>query len=500
MPNRAGHHHVRVVVVSLAAGLLGLTLVGAPAGAQGEPAPGASEPAASPADENGGTVIGGHELEISSAPWQVSLWIDDPTTSRRDRSFTCGGSILSRTVVITAAHCLYDRGRLARASEVWVAYGTADPFPASVPLRPVSAVAAHPQFLTSITDDVAYLRLSSPVDTTVPPVPTAPILTAEPGDEALYPHGGTGDVSGWGSTDPSGETDYPHHLRGADVPFVGDAECIEAYDDYGAAHPAEDLDGSAIDAPTMLCAGSGTVDTCFGDSGGPLWIGSGEDAVLVGITSFGPPECADDIAPGVYTEVAAYADMTAAHLAASTAPPFTDVRFGHPFLTEVWHLQQDGILSGYPDGTYRSTLRITRQAMSAFLYRLAGEPAFSPPEQPTFTDVGATTPFRAEIEWLAAEGVSTGFDDGTYRPGEPVTRGAMSAFMYRAAGEPTFAPPTSASFTDVRTTHPFFLQVEWLADEGITTGYADATFRPAAPVTRQSMAAFLYRLRPLLPT
>jgi hypothetical protein len=49
----------------------------------------------------------------------------------------------------------------------------------------------------------------------------------------------------------------------------------------------------------------------------------------------------------------------------------------------------------------------------------------------TFSDVPADHPFNAEIEWMAATGISTGFPDGTYRPGEPVTRQSMAAFMAR---------------------------------------------------------------------
>jgi hypothetical protein len=50
---------------------------------------------------------------------------------------------------------------------------------------------------------------------------------------------------------------------------------------------------------------------------------------------------------------------------------------------------------------------------------------------PTFSDVPATHPFYDDVEWMAAAGITNGFDDGTYRPTQPVTRQAMSAFMRR---------------------------------------------------------------------
>jgi len=49
-----------------------------------------------------------------------------------------------------------------------------------------------------------------------------------------------------------------------------------------------------------------------------------------------------------------------------------------------------------------------------------------------FTDVSESHPFFEDIEFMASTGISEGFDDGTYRPGEPVTRQAMSAFIHRA--------------------------------------------------------------------
>jgi hypothetical protein len=54
-------------------------------------------------------------------------------------------------------------------------------------------------------------------------------------------------------------------------------------------------------------------------------------------------------------------------------------------------------------------------------------------------------------------------------------------------------PPSVASFSDVPTTHPFFAEIEALASSGISTGYADGTFKPSSFVTRQAMAAFLAR-------
>lgn len=110
-----------------------------------------------------------------------------------------------------------------------------------------------------------------------------------------------------------------------------------------------------------------------------------------------------------------------------------------------------------------------------------------------FADVAAANQFALEIEWARAWGVSTGYPDGTFAPLAPVTREAMAAFLYRIALEPAFDVPTVSPFSDVTPSSPFYREISWLATSGISTCWADGTFRPKAPVARDAMAAFLFR-------
>jgi hypothetical protein len=179
-------------------------------------------------------------------------------------------------------------------------------------------------------------------------------------------------------------------------------------------------------------------------------------------------------------------------------PTFPDVSAGHAFFDEICWMAQMGITTGFDDGRFRPASAVTRQSMSAFLYRWTNEPPFAVPDTPSFTDVAADHQFATSIEWMAAEGISTGFPpEPTYRPSVAVTRQSMSAFLYRVAGEPPFLPPAEATFDDVSPTHPFFAEIEWMAATEITTGFSDDTYRPASAVTRQSMSAFLLRLAQL---
>lgn len=190
------------------------------------------------------------------------------------------------------------------------------------------------------------------------------------------------------------------------------------------------------------------------------------------------------------SKVAGSVDVTGVPL---PVPRFIDVPFDSKFSMEIEWLAAENVTTGWPDGTYRPLEPIARNAMAAFIYRLAGSPEFTPPTTATFKDVPVGSKFSKEIEWLAAEGVTTGYPDGTYRPLSPIAREAMAAFLYRLENSPAYTPPATASFTDVAAGSKFYKEVEWMAETGITTGWEDGTFRPTTPVARNSMAAFLYR-------
>ena len=177
------------------------------------------------------------------------------------------------------------------------------------------------------------------------------------------------------------------------------------------------------------------------------------------------------------------------------ATPFTflDVPPSAPFFSEIeWFAGRD-LGTGYGDGTFLPEAPLTRQAMAAFLYRYSGSPAFTPPVTPTFNDVASDAPFYAEIEWLAASGITTGYPDGGFHPSATVSRQATAAFFYRLAGSPAFTPPDPTTFGDVGASSPFLDQIEWLAAEGVTSGFPDGGFHPGAPVSRQATAAFFSR-------
>ena len=114
------------------------------------------------------------------------------------------------------------------------------------------------------------------------------------------------------------------------------------------------------------------------------------------------------------------------------------------FYDEIEWMASEDITTGTPASPkplYKPSAPVSRGAMSAFMYRLSGEPTFSPPaaNATTFGDVGTSHPFYAEIEWMAAEDITTGTPASPkpiYKPGNAVSRGAMSALMHRLADGP----------------------------------------------------------------
>lgn len=198
--------------------------------------------------------------------------------------------------------------------------------------------------------------------------------------------------------------------------------------------------------------------------------------------------------------------VTVPAVAITTTPIiFQDIGAGTAFSTEISWLAAQGITTGwvFPDGTreYRPLSPVNRDAMAAFLYRLAGQPAFTAQSVSPFADVDPSYPFYKEISWLAANGISTGWTepDGrrTFRPQEPVNRDAMAAFLYRFDGSPAVTTPATPTFVDVPPSSIFYTQITWLAQQGISTGWdlgnTCRAFRPVQPVARDAMAAFMYR-------
>ena len=159
------------------------------------------------------------------------------------------------------------------------------------------------------------------------------------------------------------------------------------------------------------------------------------------------------------------------------APLFVDMQPSAPFADAIEWLRTQGISTGslQSDGTviFDPAGPVRREAMAAFLYRAAGRPDFTAPTTSPFLDVSTDDPFYKEIAWAASEGIAQGTAVAggfEFRPAESVTREAMAAFLYRAHGSPAFTPPVTSPFVDVAPSDPFYAEIAWLQARGISDG------------------------------
>ena len=188
-------------------------------------------------------------------------------------------------------------------------------------------------------------------------------------------------------------------------------------------------------------------------------------------------------------------------------PGFVDVYENTPHYQDIFWMKSSGVSEGWLESngtrTFRPMNTVVRQDMAAFLRREASllgvESASS--YQPSdadwrrFKDVNRDTPHAEDILWMAKEGITTGYPDGTYGGMIPVYRQDMAAFLHRLANLAGVQNAGTMSFTDVNASTPHAQDIYWLGGTGISTGYPDGTYQGMWPVYRQDMAAFLRRLR-----
>ena len=203
------------------------------------------------------------------------------------------------------------------------------------------------------------------------------------------------------------------------------------------------------------------------------------------------------VAPGAAAPAPAAAPVSAVAptgLRTVVDPGFTDVGPDHPFAAEIAWLVAEGVTTGYSDGSFRPTAPVSRQAMATFLVRLHDVPTPMCDASP-FPDVPASSEHCGAIAMVGAGEVMTGYTDGTFRPTAPITRQAVPTILIRANGaDPAMATCTTPPFVDVGLTNPFCGPIAAFTLGGIAQGYPDGTYRPAAPVSRQALAAWLHRV------
>ncbi|MGB9553860.1 MAG: S-layer homology domain-containing protein, partial [bacterium] len=173
--------------------------------------------------------------------------------------------------------------------------------------------------------------------------------------------------------------------------------------------------------------------------------------------------------------------------ATSVLGTFPDLQ-GHWAQAVISKLLEKGIVSGYPDGTFKPDQPITRAEFSTILCRVLG---ISPSEAGSnFADLQGHWAEKYIVP-LVEKGLIKGYPDGTFAPDQPIKRCEVAAIMARALTLPPLIG--KPSFSDIDTTHWAFGLVEAIASKGLIKGYPEGTFRPENPTTRAEACAIIAR-------
>jgi hypothetical protein len=167
------------------------------------------------------------------------------------------------------------------------------------------------------------------------------------------------------------------------------------------------------------------------------------------------------------------------------------VRPSDYFYTAVEYLYCHYIVSGFADSLFRPYTNATRGQLTKIIVLAEGWPIYTP-STPTFTDVQPSDPFYTYVETAFHHGIISGYADGTFRPGNDVTRAQLCKIIVLAE-DWEFDCPQPAHFTDVPPNNPFYCFIETAYNQGIITGYSDGTFRPGNNATRGQICKIVYQ-------
>ncbi len=173
----------------------------------------------------------------------------------------------------------------------------------------------------------------------------------------------------------------------------------------------------------------------------------------------------------------------------SSNTPFPDVQPGDTFFDYVMALYYQGAINGYSNGNFGPDDYMTRGQMAKVIVRALSQQTEYDDGECAFPDVCPGHTFYHDIRRIKELGITSGYSDGEYKPGNELSRGAMAKFITIAhdGSEPSYST-CSEPFPDVACDSTFYPHIRRLKEifdnKGVGLGYSDGLFRPDDTLSR----------------
>ncbi len=180
--------------------------------------------------------------------------------------------------------------------------------------------------------------------------------------------------------------------------------------------------------------------------------------------------------------------LNATAFAALDDTGYTDVDAGAWYADAVSYVTDNGLMGGTSSTAFSPEDAMTRAMLATVLYRAADTPAVTGTDD--FTDTADGIWYADAVLWASRQGLVTGYGDGTFGTDDPVSREQIAAILWRYAGSPQ--AQDAQAFSDESTISAYAADaVDWARANGIVNGKENNTFDPQGNATRAEVATIL---------
>ncbi len=180
--------------------------------------------------------------------------------------------------------------------------------------------------------------------------------------------------------------------------------------------------------------------------------------------------------------------LNATAFAALDDTGYTDVDADAWYADAVSYVTDNGLMGGTSSTAFSPEDAMTRAMLATVLYRAADTPAVTGTDD--FTDTADGTWYADAVLWASQQGLVTGYGDGTFGTDDPVSREQIAAILWRYAGSPQ--AQDAQAFSDESTISAYAADaVDWARANGIVNGKENNTFDPQGNATRAEVATIL---------